>query len=466
MSETSQDIYTRLEAVIEGWNVQIVQSHDALSQQVSAAREHLERLVQAPPREDGDGSSSDPQSEIIASLEDQIARLTRELEEAHSPEPPLVGASAPQSTRPAGSRETDRELEEVRQELAASEEIRRSLRAELESTRADLLAWQAQSSEEQEATPEDSNDERIEALEASLNTAQAALVTAEGQVAALEATRDELRDEAAKALDRITALEMQLKDTEQRAESNLEEMLATQERCTTAEAALAEAETALAISQSAQTPPDESPGESEELQALRASMETMEAEHAAARERIAELEDLLAHAREQGETSSRIVGDEVAIEAFDAQGHKKRMGEILLELGVLEEDQLKAVLKEQSADPQHRLGALVVQHGFTGEDIVAKILAAQLRLPYSDVRDLEIEERVLKLVSPHVTRLHRCIPLKEEDGTLTAAMVNPLDLIAIEDLELASRCRVSPVVSTPTQIDERLATLYEDVAES
>ena len=178
--------------------------------------------------------------------------------------------------------------------------------------------------------------------------------------------------------------------------------------------------------------------------------------------RIEELERLLAQQQELQSTSSQEIDGSISIKAFDSQGHKKRMGEILMELGVLDEEQLKKVLKEQSAEPQQRLGALVVSHGFTGEDIVAKILAAQLRLPYHDVRDMKIEAEATALVSPHVAQLHRCLPLSEASGALTVAMVNPLDLIAIEDLELASRCRVVPVVSTPSQIDARLKEFYGD----
>ncbi|MCF6286784.1 MAG: hypothetical protein L3K26_16570, partial [Candidatus Hydrogenedentes bacterium] len=148
--------------------------------------------------------------------------------------------------------------------------------------------------------------------------------------------------------------------------------------------------------------------------------------------------------------------------AFDAQGHKKRMGEILMELGVLDEEQLKSILKAQSEEPQLRLGTLVVEHGFTGEEIIAKILAAQLRLPFQDIAGTEIAAGVIGAVSPHVTRLHRCMPLAKDDGVLTVAMVNPLDLIAIEDLELASQCQVAPVVSTATQIEARLQEFYGD----
>jgi len=187
-------------------------------------------------------------------------------------------------------------------------------------------------------------------------------------------------------------------------------------------------------------------------EALRAALDMLEIKFAKAQDEIRTLQQAQMAAPDA----------DVAIDAFDARGHKKRMGEILVELGVITEVQLKSVLKEQAVDPQHRLGALVVERGFTSEDLVARILAAQLRLPYEDLRDQEPSRVAMKKVSQHVVRLHRCMPLREQDGVLTVAMVNPLDLIAIEDLELASRCRVAPVVSTQSQIDAQLAAHYPE----
>lgn len=206
-----------------------------------------------------------------------------------------------------------------------------------------------------------------------------------------------------------------------------------------------------------ESPPHAGPGGDEDVATLRAALEMLQLEHAQAQDEIRTLKQAL-----DGHTGPPPRTGTGAIDAFDARGHKKRMGEILVGLGVLTEVQLKTLLKEQSADPQQRLGSLAVAHGFIGEHLVARILAAQLRLPYQDLADVEIEASARDLVSPHVIRLHRAIPLREADGVLTVAMVNPLDLIAIEDLELASQRRVAPVVATPSDIDALLAECYPE----
>jgi hypothetical protein len=213
--------------------------------------------------------------------------------------------------------------------------------------------------------------------------------------------------------------------------------------------------TALEEARAAGTAQPTDPGD---VDTLRSALELLQLEHAQAQDQIRMLRDALDRAAQGEATTPRRTG----IEAFDERGHKKRMGEILVELGLLTEVQLKSVLKEQAADPHRRLGQLLVDHGFTGEDVVAKIVAAQLRLPYQDIVDTDVEPGAVAAVSPHVVRLHRCLPLGLKDGVLTVAMVNPLDLIAIEDIELASRCRVSPVVSTPSNIDDLIGLFYPD----
>ena len=200
------------------------------------------------------------------------------------------------------------------------------------------------------------------------------------------------------------------------------------------------------------------PANHTDVETLRAALERLQLEHAQAQDQIRLLKDALDRAAQRDTTTARRTG----IEAFDERGHKKRMGEILVELGLLTEVQLKSALKEQAADPHRRLGQLLVGHGYTGEDVVAKIVAAQLRLPYQELVDTDVEPGAVAAVSPHVVRLHRCLPLRLEDGVLTVAMVNPLDLIAIEDIELASRCRVSPVVSTPSHIDDLIGLFYPE----
>ncbi len=200
----------------------------------------------------------------------------------------------------------------------------------------------------------------------------------------------------------------------------------------------------------------------EEAAALQRQLEQSQRELGAAQSEIEALNAALAAVRTAPPSSVPRIIDLSRISAFDAQGHKKRMGEILLELGILSSDQLQAILGEQNAHPPRRLGKIVVERGFTNDIVIAKILAAQLRLAFVELREGDIDPEAPRMISVHLANLHHCVPIRRDGEVLTLAMTNPLDLIAIEDVELATQCRVEPVVATPASIDFTIARYCAD----
>lgn len=153
---------------------------------------------------------------------------------------------------------------------------------------------------------------------------------------------------------------------------------------------------------------------------------------------------------------------EATADTDHAISHKQRMGEILVDQGIIEEEQLQDILEEQIANPMRRFGTIAVERGYTSEEVVAKILAAQLHLKYEVIDEETIEPGALTLISAHLAATHHCIPLRLEEDRLILAMSNPIDLIAIEDIELASKHHVEPVVATPSSVQAAIARYYRD----
>lgn len=190
-----------------------------------------------------------------------------------------------------------------------------------------------------------------------------------------------------------------------------------------------------------------------EIEALESALIVKDEELTATQEALDELRGALGRA----EAARAVAEKEIA--AFDAHGHKLRMGTILVEAGILTASQLESALAEQAVNPQRRVGAIVVERGYTTEEVVARILAAQLRLPFVTLAPGTYDATAPHLISGHLARLHKAVPIQQDGEMLTVAMANPLDLIAIEDMEIASRCRVEPVVATRSAIDAVLAGL-------
>ncbi|MDQ1256626.1 MAG: type pilus assembly protein PilB [Candidatus Hydrogenedentes bacterium] len=191
-----------------------------------------------------------------------------------------------------------------------------------------------------------------------------------------------------------------------------------------------------------------------------------------------ELTDLLAHARKErddalaqlaklrAEIAAAPAVDHgakaslVPFTAFDSGGHKRRMGEILVDAHVITRDQLNQALAEQKKNPQRRLGLIFVEMGFTGEDIVSQVLASQLQLEFVHLAKEMIDITAVRLISSQMATLHMLIPLRVAPGKLTVAMANPLDLIALDDVELATSRRVEPVVATAADISAAIVRFY------
>jgi predicted nucleic acid-binding Zn-ribbon protein len=148
------------------------------------------------------------------------------------------------------------------------------------------------------------------------------------------------------------------------------------------------------------------------------------------------------------------------LSGFDSEGRRRRMGDILVDAGVLTEEQLKQALQEQQEHPQRRLGALLVELGHTESDVIAQVLACQLRLPFVHLEQDVPEEIAIRLVSGRLCRHHHCVPVRIKDESVILAMSNPLDLIAIEDIELATSRRVDPVVAAEPDIAKAIEWFY------
>jgi DNA repair exonuclease SbcCD ATPase subunit len=306
-------------------------------------------------------------------------------------------------------------------------------------------------------------DAQLALLQTNLDEAKALIAVLESDVAAAEAQHATMQDALRERDSRIVLLSASLDDRNERMEV-LEQELATLhaheeilksrlEASTLSEDAQAEAEYreqayAEALTRAAALDADLR-DEREQAALLESELVGLRGRLAAAQEEIQRLQAQLA---DRPAEQSRESGIET-IAAFDPRGHKKRIGEILVESGLLNTQQLDEVLREQAQDPRRRLGALVVERGYTSEHVIARILAAQLRLPFSDLRDEDIDPAAPALLGAHLARLHHCVPMRQENDRLILAMVNPLDLIAIEDVELATGCRVDPVVATPAAID-------------
>ena len=134
------------------------------------------------------------------------------------------------------------------------------------------------------------------------------------------------------------------------------------------------------------------------------------------------------------------------------------LGQLLLALEAISEEELRAALDEQRWT-RERLGVVLVRNGAAPED-VARALARQLKLPYEG-GPLDPEADVAGLVDPTTASRSRVLPLRVAAGAVIVAVEDPLDAVALDDLRFRVGRRVEPVVVAAPTLQaalDRLAT--------
>lgn len=142
-----------------------------------------------------------------------------------------------------------------------------------------------------------------------------------------------------------------------------------------------------------------------------------------------------------------------------AKAARKRIGDILLESGTITQAQLAEALSVQRRT-RARLGRVLVDLGAATERQIAQALADQLELPLMNLSSQRIDPEAVKLVPEALARKRRIVPLQLDGTNLVVAMVDPLDVFAIDDAGIAARRPVKPVVAVESEVDAAIERAY------
>jgi type IV pilus assembly protein PilB len=143
---------------------------------------------------------------------------------------------------------------------------------------------------------------------------------------------------------------------------------------------------------------------------------------------------------------------------------RRRLGEVLVDAGVLSAKSLEEALAAQAGDQGQRrkLGEVIVGLGLADETQIAQALSDQLKLPFVNLeRLLSVPDETARLLSRQVAIRHQAVPLSKEDGVLTVAMGDPTNVLAIDDLRMLTRAwSVRAAVATMSDLREAVAKHY------
>lgn len=145
-------------------------------------------------------------------------------------------------------------------------------------------------------------------------------------------------------------------------------------------------------------------------------------------------------------------------------GRKKRLGDLLVEAGVVTQDQLTQALNVQKTEKKgQRLGVVLMDLGFTDEKHIMKALCSQLKLQPVDLSNIRIPEEITKLTEEAVLRKHNLIPFQfheKNPNVIKVAMSDPLDIRAMDDISIITGLQIERYVATPGDIAAAIDRYY------
>src|SRR5262249_38175976 len=137
----------------------------------------------------------------------------------------------------------------------------------------------------------------------------------------------------------------------------------------------------------------------------------------------------------------------------------KKLGEILIQAGVLDEMKLRAALGEQQrwGGP---LGKILIDMKFISEDALVQALSHQLNFPAVRLENREISSRAIELVPVEICEQHQLVPLGIDGKFLDVAMADPTNLSIIDELRIKTRLNVRAYLAGPRTIEKAIQQHY------
>ncbi|OIP88069.1 MAG: general secretion pathway protein GspE [Syntrophobacterales bacterium CG_4_8_14_3_um_filter_58_8] len=138
---------------------------------------------------------------------------------------------------------------------------------------------------------------------------------------------------------------------------------------------------------------------------------------------------------------------------------KKRLGEMLIERKLLTEGQLKQALVEQRKAGL-RLGQYLTRQGILNENQIVDMLSVQLKIKKYHPDRYPIDVGLDRLIPIETAQKFQVAPLMKKGRLLTIAMTDPLDINALDTIEIAANAEVEPVVCTEREVNQLINGIY------
>ncbi|MGD6899087.1 GspE/PulE family protein [Bacillus infantis] len=138
---------------------------------------------------------------------------------------------------------------------------------------------------------------------------------------------------------------------------------------------------------------------------------------------------------------------------------RKRLGDLLVESGLITEEQLQLALAEKHRD--QRLGDALLQRGYITEQQLIEVLEFQLGIPHVSLFRYPFDTKLFSIVSKDMAKRNLILPLKKDGEKLYVAMADPMDFYTIDDLRLSTGFHIEAAIATKDDIIRAINKYYD-----
>lgn len=144
----------------------------------------------------------------------------------------------------------------------------------------------------------------------------------------------------------------------------------------------------------------------------------------------------------------------------------ERIVEVLKGSNQVSEENIQKALAESAKDPGTKLRDIVVRMGLVTDKELTSLLSAELKIPFMNLARYKIDPELVKLIPEKLARKHRLVPISKIGQTLTLAVSDPFNIVAVDDVGLLTKHKIECVLATEEDMQNALDRIYSGEKES
>lgn len=138
-----------------------------------------------------------------------------------------------------------------------------------------------------------------------------------------------------------------------------------------------------------------------------------------------------------------------------------RLGDLLVKANKITRVQLSEILELQK-EKHKKIGELIVDEGLLTEREIIDVLQQQLGIDKVEIMDVDIDYSAINLVNESLCRKYELFPFSVEDGAISIAIADPLNIFAVDDVAISTGLRVVTYIATKREINDAIDRFYSN----